>query len=85
MLYQQRTSADQKKELDLLFKLYDEGLRDIANDPRIHENKVKVQVIGESVNYARDLGNHPANFLTPTYLANEAKEISKLKTLKLKL
>ncbi|MAP58664.1 MAG: di-trans,poly-cis-decaprenylcistransferase [Euryarchaeota archaeon] len=35
-----------KKELDLLFKLYDEGLRDIANDPRIHENKVKVQVIG---------------------------------------
>jgi tritrans,polycis-undecaprenyl-diphosphate synthase [geranylgeranyl-diphosphate specific] len=33
-------------ELDGLFKLYCEGLRDIADDPRIHENKVKVQIIG---------------------------------------
>ncbi len=45
----------------------------------------KGQVIGESVNYARDLGNHPANFLTPTYLANEAKEISKTKNFKIKV
>lgn len=35
-----------KEELDLLFKLYNEGLRDIADDERIHNNKVKVQVIG---------------------------------------
>ena len=35
-----------KKELDTLFKLYDEGLREIADDPRIHDNKVKVQIIG---------------------------------------
>lgn len=33
-------------ELEGLFKLYAEGLRDIADDPRIHENKVKVQIIG---------------------------------------
>ena len=33
-------------ELDGLFKLYIEGLRDIADDPRIHENRVKVQIIG---------------------------------------
>lgn len=36
-----------KKELDILFKLYIEGLRDIADDQRIHDNKVKVQVIGK--------------------------------------
>ena len=42
-------------------------------------------VIGESVNYARDLGNHPANILTPTYLASEAKEISKTKNFKVKI
>ena len=42
-------------------------------------------IIGGSVNYARDLGNHPANILTPTYLANEAKEISKTKNFKIKI
>ena len=33
-------------ELDGLFNLYIEGLKDIADDERIHENKVKVQIIG---------------------------------------
>jgi len=47
-------------ELEGLFKLYCEGLKDIAEDPRIHDNKVKVQVIGmrellpEKVNHAID-------------------------------
>ena len=38
--------------------------------------------IADSVNYARDLGNHPANILTPTYLANESKRISNAKNMK---
>jgi leucyl aminopeptidase len=42
----------------------------------------KAQVIGESVCFARDLGNHPANILTPTYLANESKRIAKAKNMK---
>ena len=42
-------------------------------------------VIGQSVNYARSLGNHPANILTPTYLANESKKISKAKNMKCKV
>lgn len=47
-----------ENELKALFDLYIEGLRDIADDERIHENKVKVQIIGrrellpESVNDA---------------------------------
>ena len=59
----------------------------------------KVQIIGESnidslekgvsighaVNYSRDLGNHPANILTPSYLASEAKKISKSKNFKVKI
>ena len=40
------------------------------------------QILGESVNYSRSLGNHPANILTPTYLANESKRISKSKNMK---
>jgi len=35
-----------KKELKGLFDLYVEGLEDIASDPRIHENEVRVQIIG---------------------------------------
>ena len=45
----------------------------------------KGYVIGSAVNYSRDLGNHPANILTPTYLVNEAKEISKSNNFKLKV
>tara|TARA_B100002052_G_scaffold95269_2_gene87906 strand:- start:1411 stop:2871 length:1461 start_codon:yes stop_codon:yes gene_type:complete len=32
--------------------------------------------IAEGVNFARDLGNHPANILTPEYMANLAVELS---------
>ncbi len=47
-----------ENELKGLFDLYIEGLKDIADDERIHKNKVKVQIIGrrellpESVNAA---------------------------------
>lgn len=34
------------EELDTLFDLYVEGLMDIAEDPRIHTNEVRVQIIG---------------------------------------
>jgi len=36
----------------------------------------KGAVLGKSVGYARDLGNHPANILTPTYLSKAAQKIS---------
>jgi len=45
-------------------------------------NQTSAITIANSVNYARDLGNHPANILTPTYLANESKRISKAKNMK---
>ena len=47
-------------ELDGLFNLYIEGLKDIADDERIHQNKVRVKIIGrrellpDSVNEAID-------------------------------
>lgn len=34
------------EELEVLFNLYEEGLDDIRQDPKIHENRVKVKVIG---------------------------------------
>ena len=43
---------------------------------------IKGQVLANSVCFARDLGNHPANILTPTYFANESRRISKAKNMK---
>ena len=40
----------------------------------------KGAVVGKSVGFARDLGNHPANILTPTYLAKAAQNISENST-----
>ena len=42
----------------------------------------KAKVLADSVCFARDLGNHPANILTPTYFANESKRIAKAKNMK---
>ena len=57
-------------------------LTDISLTGSIDKTIVKkAQIIGESVCFARDLGNHPANILTPTYLANESKRISKAKNM----
>jgi leucyl aminopeptidase len=35
------------------------------------------RIIGESVNFTRDLANEPGGFMTPTILAQKAKEVSK--------
>ena len=32
--------------------------------------------LGQAVSFSRDLGNHPANILTPSYLAREAQKIA---------
>tara|TARA_Y100000590_G_scaffold185885_1_gene211837 strand:+ start:1196 stop:2656 length:1461 start_codon:yes stop_codon:yes gene_type:complete len=45
----------------------------------------KGQIIAEGVNFSRDLGNHPPNILTPTYLATESKKISKSKNMSFKV
>lgn len=61
-------------ELDSLYRLYIEGLQDIADDERIHENKVKVQIIGrrellpKSVNDAIDYAeNKTADYASYTF------------------
>ena len=73
-----------KEELDLLFKLYNEGLRDIADDERIHDNKVKVQVIGrrellpkivtDAIDYAEQKTAHYEDFVFTVCLAYGSRE-----------
>ena len=71
-------------ELDGLFKLYVEGLKDIADDPRIHENKVKVQIIGrrellpdsvnEAIRYAEEKTASYDDFTFTVCLAYGSRE-----------
>ena len=71
-------------ELDGLFKLYVEGLKDIADDPRIHENKVKVQIIGrrellpdsvnEAIRYAEEKTANYDEFTFTVCLAYGSRE-----------
>lgn len=39
--------------------------------------------VGEAVNFTRDLGNHPGNVATPTFLANAAEKIAEAKNFKI--
>lgn len=43
------------KELEVLYGLYVEGLDDIRQDPRIHQNNVKVKVIGRTELLPKDV------------------------------
>ncbi|HJM54919.1 MAG TPA: polyprenyl diphosphate synthase [Poseidonia sp.] len=71
-------------ELDILFKLYAEGLRDIADDPRIHENNVKVHIIGrrellpenviEAIDYAEAKTKDYDDFVFTVCLAYGSRE-----------
>ena len=82
-----------EEELKGLFNLYIEGLHDIADDERIHENKVKVQIIGrrellpKSVNDAIDYAENKTadydNFTFTVCLAYGSREemISAIKSI----
>ena len=71
-------------ELEGLFKLYIEGLKDIAEDERIHENRVKVQIIGkrellpesvnEAITYAEEKTSGYENYTFTVCLAYGSRE-----------
>ena len=71
-------------ELDVLFDLYVEGLRDIADDERIHENNVRVNIIGrrellperviEAIDYAESKTADYDDFVFTVCLAYGSRE-----------
>lgn len=72
------------EELDVLFDLYVEGLKDIADDPRIHENNVRVHIIGrrellpqrvnDAINYAEERTAEYNDFVFTVCLAYGSRE-----------
>jgi len=71
-------------ELDVLFDLYVEGLKDIADDERIHDNKVRVHVIGrrellpqrvrDAIDYAESKTEDYDDFVFTVCLAYGSRE-----------
>lgn len=53
----------------------------VVNDARslakVREGVRLGQITGEAATFVRNLCNHPANVVTPTYIANEAKKIAR--------
>ncbi|PYS63514.1 MAG: hypothetical protein DMF76_06785 [Acidobacteria bacterium] len=67
-----RTKDKEKRELDRLVVAI-EG----ADEKVLKRGAERGRIIGESVNFTRDLANEPGVFMTPTILAERAKEIAK--------
>jgi len=44
---------------------------------QVQQGAEQGQIVGEATTYVRDLCNHPANVVTPTYIANEAKKVAR--------
>jgi leucyl aminopeptidase len=57
----------------------------VASD-KLKKVITEMEIVGQAINYTRDLVNHPANKITPQYFADEAMELGKNhKNLKVKV
>jgi leucyl aminopeptidase len=69
-----RAKAKEKaKQLESVVFHYDDTKRRAAGNRGLEIGRV----LAEATNWARTLGTHPSNVVTPTYLANEAKKLEK--------
>lgn len=67
-----KTKDKNEKSVDS-FSLYIEG----ANKKDVEDGLKRGQIIGDSMNFTRDLANEPPNILTPTEMANRAQKMAK--------
>src|SRR5437773_10462024 len=67
-----RTKDKEKRELSRIVVVI-EG----ADEKVLKRGAERGRIIGESVNFTRDLANEPGVFMTPTILAERAKEVAK--------
>ncbi len=77
-------SSRDADELDTLYDLYENGLNEIADDPKIHSRNVKVRVAGridllpervrEAISYAEDRTSSYSNFTFTVCLAYGGRE-----------
>lgn len=66
-------TADKKEKSIDTFALYVEG----ANEKSLKDGFTRGEIVGESMNFTRDLCNEPGNILPPAELANRAQKMAK--------
>jgi leucyl aminopeptidase len=66
-----RTSDKEEREITRLIVVMDG-----ADETGLKRGVERGQIIGESVNFARDLANEPGAYMTPTIMAERAREIA---------
>src|SRR5437870_2082681 len=67
-----RTKEKEERELARIVVLIDG-----ADEKALQRAVERGRIVGESVNFTRDLANEPGAFMTPTILADRAKEVAK--------
>jgi len=67
-----RTKEKEQRELKRIVVLIDG-----ADEKALQRAVERGRIVGESVNFTRDLANEPGAFMTPTILADRAKEVAK--------
>ncbi len=67
-----RTTDKEKRELQRVVVVVDK-----ADEKAAKPGAERGRIIGESVNFTRDLANEPGGYLTPTDMANRARDIAK--------
>jgi leucyl aminopeptidase len=69
-----RAKAKEKaKQLESVVLHYEDSRRRALGNRGLELGRI----LAEATNFARDLGTHPSNVVTPTYLAEEAKKLAK--------
>jgi leucyl aminopeptidase len=66
-----RTEDKEKRQIERLVVIVD-GEEDTVLNRRVEEG----QIVGEAVNFTRELANEPGGYLTPTDMAERAREVA---------
>src|SRR4029079_5993534 len=66
-----RTKDKEKREIDAL-TVVAEG----ADEKALSRGAERGRIIGESINFTRDLANEPGAYMTPTIMADRAREVA---------
>ena len=67
-----RTKDKEERQVDR-FEVAIEG----ADKKALERGAERGRIIGESANFTRDLANEPGGYLTPTAMADRAKQVAK--------
>ncbi|MDQ3649988.1 MAG: leucyl aminopeptidase [Acidobacteriota bacterium] len=68
-----RTVDKEERQIERLVVVADEG----ADESGVKREAERGRIIGESVNFTRDLANEPGAFMTPTIMAERAQDIAR--------